>query len=318
MPLSARTGLSILFCLLLAMPLLGPSSVSAQPPEEPESPLLKEPDTPDAAMKATLLMVEIGRPKLARRYLALFDSMMPDDDMLLDLREKYGIDSFLRLANVRELQPQSVRLLDRVNAAFKRRAQDPARVDQLIARLAGTPREQATAIVSIREGGAAIVPRLLQNANNPLFANRRDPLVIAISRIGNEATPPLLGALESTDNGQRALAIEALGWVGKRENLVDLWYAAAASCRIVIPRIITHSGHRAGWRQRRHVITLISPAAAATMMTSHVVISRIVPVPATTTTTAIMLIGGSDLFMLNLQSFISDLSFSIYEMKKKT
>ncbi len=209
--------------------LLAGSLAFAQPGNRDESPLLREPETPEAALKATMLMLDIGRPKLARRYLATFDALMPDDDTLLDLREKYGPDTFLRLSNTKELQPQSIRLLERVAAAFQKRAQDPARVDALIAGLAGPPAQQATSIVSIRDGGANVVPRLLQAANDPRLAGHRDALVLALTKIGSEAAAPLEAGLQATDPAQLTLAIEGIGWIGSKENLVDLWYPATAS-----------------------------------------------------------------------------------------
>ena len=40
-----------------------------------------------------------------------------DEAMLLKLRDKYGPAMFLRLSNDRQLQPESITLLERVNAA---------------------------------------------------------------------------------------------------------------------------------------------------------------------------------------------------------
>lgn len=213
--------------LVLLVPIGGTSSF-AQPGAE-ESPLLRDPDTPDGAYAATLQMVDIGRPRLARRYLDVLFGLMPDDDTLLDLREEHGAESFLKLSAIKDLQPQSIQLLDRVNAAFRRRAQDPDRVDALIEQLRGTPEDRATAVLSLREGGPNVVPRMLQSATRPEFVRQPDGIVLALTKIGSEVVPPLAAATtDGVDDGQRRIAIEALGWAGSRDDLVDLWYPAFA------------------------------------------------------------------------------------------
>lgn len=222
----ARSWVGLMLLLsVVALPATADAQPLGSPPED--SPLLRDPDTPEGAFEATLLMVDIARPRLARRYLEILITQMPNDDTLLDLRQKHGAESFLKLSNIPELQPQSVRLLERVNEAFRRRAQDPARVGALLTQLRGSAEEQATAVVSLREGGADVVPLMLQAATSPEFARSPDPIVLAFTKFGSDVTQPLAAATaDGVEETQRQVAIESLGYTGKREDLVNLWYPA--------------------------------------------------------------------------------------------
>jgi hypothetical protein len=137
MPDTSRKPVVLLF---LACFLLGGSAAFAYQPEpapendeveEPEpapeevSPLLFEPETAEQYFDAVLISLRLALPNLARQYLEGFMELEPDDEVLLELRDRHGPAVFLNLANQRELRPLSTELLDRVNAAFRRRAEDP-------------------------------------------------------------------------------------------------------------------------------------------------------------------------------------------------
>jgi CheY-like chemotaxis protein len=197
------------------------------PPADDESPLAKEPATYQQAFDAAVLMVDIARPQLARRYLeqVLVKYNATDDD-LLKLRDQHGPAVFLKLANFKELKPFSTQLLDRVNAAFRKRGADPARVDSLIADIYGTPERRAVATLTLRAAGASVVPRLLQQFDAAAVGPKRDQLMYAMSKLGDQIAPPLIAALDSSSSAQRNAAIQALGWVGTRKDIPNLWFAA--------------------------------------------------------------------------------------------
>src|SRR5262245_23555530 len=64
------------------------------------SPLVADPKTPEELLEATLMMVDIARPDLAKLYLDKLISQNPDDDTILALRDQFGAAALLRLTNV--------------------------------------------------------------------------------------------------------------------------------------------------------------------------------------------------------------------------
>ena len=141
----------------------GAERISAQPPAAPmpmpeESPLLIEPESPEEAIEAAVLMQRLARPGLAKRYINQFLNANPDEATLLKIRDKYGPAIFLKMATDRDLQPESKTLYDKITAAFRKRAANPQRINKLIQDLTGSPRERAVAIASLRSAGPVVVP----------------------------------------------------------------------------------------------------------------------------------------------------------------
>ena len=124
--------------------------------------MLKEPTTPEAMFKSAVLMVDLARMDLAVRYLEQFDDTSPDDEMLIKLRDKYGAGDFLKLARIPELQPRATRILERLNAAAKKQAEDPAFVDALVKRLTQGLTKREIAIAELRNAGPGVVPEILR------------------------------------------------------------------------------------------------------------------------------------------------------------
>jgi len=202
---------------------------AAPPPlsaSAPDSPFLVEPQTPAELFDAVVLSMRLARPELAAVYLQKFMASNPDENLLLQLREKHGPAVFLKFSNSKALQPLSIQLLDRVNAAFRKQAEDPRRIDGLIDDLQGTPRERETALIALRGGRAAVVPRLLQKMGRPRNDQERDLLLYTMTRLGADVVEPLIGALESNDPDFQATVIEALGWLRSEQSIPFLWYPA--------------------------------------------------------------------------------------------
>lgn len=197
-------------------------------PDDEPSPLLKEPTAPEALFDAIVLMIDLERPNLAHGYLKQLLQQDPPDVALLRMRDKHGAASFLELSNDDRLQPEATQLLNRMNAAFRRFATDPARVDQLIANLSGDPEERQIAIFSLRATGAVAIPRMLDVVSADGSAQKRDTILYAISRMGRPVIPALLGAVESPDERAQSVAIDALGLLGDESVTPWLWYPAFA------------------------------------------------------------------------------------------
>lgn len=230
---AAALAASLVFVLarawvVYAQPNAAQPAPKAPTPAAEDSPLLLEPKTPEELFEATLLMLRLGRPELARQYLQNLLAADPDDATLLSLRERFGPDAFLRLARARDLQPASTQFLERMNQAFRRHATDPERIDRLITDLSGTPDERETAVIALRDAGPIVVPRMLQHVADPSLGGDRNEIVAALIRMGRLVVPSLLGALESPVADVRVAALDALGWVGSREIVPYLWHPAFA------------------------------------------------------------------------------------------
>ncbi|MBW3540588.1 MAG: HEAT repeat domain-containing protein [Planctomycetes bacterium] len=193
---------------------------------EEQSPLLVEPKTPQELFRATTLMVRLARPELARLYLEKFMAAAPDDALLLELRDKHGPATFLRLARVPELKPLSTQLLDRVNDAFRRQGADPARIDRLLADLELGPVERRAALEALRDAGPVVVPHIIGRIATAEEAAERDRLTRALVDLGPRNIPALLGVLDSPDAELKARVISVLGRLGTRDMAQYLWYSA--------------------------------------------------------------------------------------------
>lgn len=194
--------------------------------EEP-SPLLTEPKSPEALFDAVVLMLDLERPNLAAKYLKLLVAQDPDDATVLRMRDKHGPAVFLELSNDKRLQPESIDLLDRMNKAFRRYAADPTRMDRVIQNLTtGTPEQREIAVIQLRSTGKVAVPRLLTVISKSVAAGDREAMVYAMTRMGSQITPALLGAIQSPDEGVRTVALETLGWLGSLDTVPWLWYPA--------------------------------------------------------------------------------------------
>ena len=222
--------------------------------DEP-SPLLTEPKSPEALFDAVVLMLDLERPNLALQYLKALVSQDPDDATILRMRDKHGPAVFLELSNDKRLQPESITLLERMNAAFRRYAADPARMDRLIADLTGPPEKREIAIIQLRSTGKIAIPRMLTVISGTVDPTQRDAMVYAMTRMGTQIIPPLLGAVEAPEEGIRTVAIDTLGWLGSLDTVPWLWYSAFGpkqslavrqSARQALARILRNDVKRAG------------------------------------------------------------------------
>lgn len=215
--------LSVLICATVsasaqdpaeAQPAAPPAAADGEAAPAPKvtSPLVVEPQTPEELFEATVLMVQLARPEVAKLYLAKFMESDPTDEVLLALREKHGPAVFLKLSNIEELQPQSIELLERNNAAYVKFARDPARLDALLKDLvSGSSSKRTAAQFQMRTSGVEIVPALVSALGNPAYSESQSILVETLALIGPSAVPPLEAAILSPDSKTRQAAMQALG-----------------------------------------------------------------------------------------------------------
>ncbi|VAX38811.1 hypothetical protein MNBD_PLANCTO02-1237 [hydrothermal vent metagenome] len=190
------------------------------------SPLLEQPQTPDGLLKAVILMVDFARPELARAYLNELMASDIDDAALLKLRDQHGPAVFLQLARVKALQPASTKLLKQMRVAFRKSGANPKRIDALVSKLNGTPRERDVAINALSGAGVVVVPRLLQQYMTVNDDQTRTYILRTIVSMGKPAIPPMIAAINAPEKRIQAIALQVLGQLGERSAIDHLWFPA--------------------------------------------------------------------------------------------
>ena len=214
------------YALAIAQPEAAPKQPPAAASSEPakpaagpatsleESPLLVEPKTPAEFFDAAVLTDRLYRPGLTKRYLEKLLQANPSDTALLEIRDKYGPGIFLHLARDPALKPVAGQLVERVTAVLQKQEQDPAFLDSLIDGLQGSPSDRETAIQMLKNLGPGTVPRILTHLGAPKPNEQPSVLVQALAQMGKPILPVLYGGLESTNDGIRDSAIQAIGLIG--------------------------------------------------------------------------------------------------------
>ncbi len=232
MPRFVRTIPILLAIGVFAFVRTEPASAQEPDPEAPapkasvDSPLLIEPKTPEELFAATLLMTDLARMDLARKYLDLFAASQPDGELLMRLRDKHGTAEFVRLSRINELRPTSSKLLADLEVAARTRAADPAFIDGLITQLGGDPIDRELAIRELTNLGQPAVPSMVARLAAPKSEEERDHITYTLIRMGRQVVPPVLGTLESPDEAVRTSAVNVLGWLRAGEAVPYLWFPA--------------------------------------------------------------------------------------------
>ncbi len=182
--------------------------------------MAKAPETPEELFGAVLRMLQLSRPKLARKYLDALLKLDPDDGTILAIRNKFGTDAFIRLARLESLQPSSEELLNRLNAAAQRQLNDPVFQEKLVSDLKSDVRRREAAIntLSALEEQAAVL-LVKQIAADPSEA---EPLITALVRLGPKMIPPVEAMLRAPQPQLQATAANILGRLNAKQSVLKL------------------------------------------------------------------------------------------------
>lgn len=190
----------------------------------------KTPTTPLEFWDAGDYLVRTGQAAQAAPYFKAFIDAKPDDDALLQVRDKYGAASVLRLQDDPATRPLAEPLVGMLATATRRRATDPARVARSVAALTATNEEQDYAVEQLREAGPYAVPAVLKAVDRATPGSEgRALLVRNLGRLDRSAVPPLLAALDAEPDrpGLAADAARALGRLGDTRAVPGLTALAA-------------------------------------------------------------------------------------------
>lgn len=192
----------------------------------------KEPETPLELWEAVDYLVRTGQPRNAAPYLAKFMKSNPDDTVLLQIRDRYGAGSVLRLDQYPETRPMAGPLSTMLADAARRSATRAERIERFIRTLTRTTEEQEYAVERLREAGSYAVPPLVRTLDDP-NTSPGDRALIAynMGRLDRSATPALIASLDSAATNARLAAdvADALGAIGDVRAVPELTYHAAAA-----------------------------------------------------------------------------------------
>lgn len=223
----ARLATGLVAGLLCFAALGGQGTALAQVPG-PES-FAKAPTTPLEYWDAADYLVRTGQARLAVPYLNAFLKANPSDADLLRIRERYGVGSVLRLDEHPETRAIARPVLDLINAAVKRNATDPARIERFIDLLTKSREEQHYGVDRLRESGPYAVPALIRRISDPALGREDRALIVGnMGRLDTAAVPALIAALGAPDRTVGADAANALGRIGDPRAIPFLTYPAAS------------------------------------------------------------------------------------------
>lgn len=223
-PESTRNGGAFWWlCLVPLLLLVAPAAAQdeEEAAEPPERILAAEPTTVEGNFDAALLMLQLARPELANRYVGQLLELDPSDEDLLELRTKHGTGTFLELTRIPAVEENAIELLNRLNAAAQRHISAPGYMEGLFRNLSGTARQREEALRELRHLGPYAIPPMIKELQDGMFD--RDVMAHAMSRLGSDVIPPLIGALTSPHETVRAVTAEVIGRIGSEEEVIWLW-----------------------------------------------------------------------------------------------
>ena len=206
---------------------LGPDARAQVRAPGPES-FAVQPKTPEEFWDAAEYLVRVGQAAQAVPYLDAFLKSNPDDDTLVAIRDKYGIGSVLRLADDPATSGRVDPLLKLFAGASRRRATDPARLDQLARTLTKSREEQRYAIDQLKLAGPHAVPALIRVLiGRGVTPEERAQTVGNMGQLDRSAVPALIAGLDAPDPLLAADMADVLGRIGDRRAIPDLTARAA-------------------------------------------------------------------------------------------
>ncbi len=142
--------LAVLLPIVMAS---GPVSAVQEPrgvqPPGPER-FAVEPRTPAEWWEAADYLVRSGQARLAVPYLKKLIDAEPSDELLVNLRDRYGLGSFLRLEDDPATRALGRVLLERLTVASRRTASRPERIQAAIAQLTRSREERDLGVDRLR------------------------------------------------------------------------------------------------------------------------------------------------------------------------
>ena len=172
--------------------------------------LASNPTTPSDIFHTAQLLLEAGRPELAKRFLQKLLDAKLDDGQWTALVDEFHTPAFTDLANRTELRPQSEELIHTALTAVNRRLHDPARLAEEIKQLQDpSPEVRAGPWRACRAHGAA-VNALIAVLADPQRAAEHAAVRAALVAMRGDAIDPLADIIDRADPDLMIQAMETL------------------------------------------------------------------------------------------------------------
>jgi CheY-like chemotaxis protein len=188
-----------------------------------EAVIESKPTTPAALAQAASTIAMLGRPDLAKQYLARFLEAKPDDAQMAAILEQYSSALFLDMASRTDLLPEARKVADAVFAGAARFKADPKRIAGLIAGLqAPSADTRYRAMIALLDTGTPALEPLLAVLADPGRAAEHSNVRTVLAQFKSEALGPLVAALESADAALVTQAIQVIEEMNARGAVVYL------------------------------------------------------------------------------------------------
>lgn len=157
-----------------------------------------KPATPEQLTWAIRVMLDLGRPDEAKRYLARLAGTKPDDATWVAIHARFGVEFFRRLKQERELQPEGTTLADAALNAVRKQSLDQARLTTLVGKLSdASAANRREAEVGLRDAGTAAIEPLVKALADEALMDEHFAIQRMLVSLGSQAVEPLLGVLEN-------------------------------------------------------------------------------------------------------------------------
>ena len=146
-------------------------------------------------------------PEAAKKIIAFTDE------------NKTAIDTLLMIIKNTSIADSGRKVLDVIRQAHRSFRQDPARINENIKLLAGSPNQRETAMERLRDSGEYAVPWLLTALVDPTQKDLRPYVQRALPELGKKTLNPLLASLDINNAVMQRIVVETLGKVGYPQSL---------------------------------------------------------------------------------------------------
>ncbi len=187
--------------------------VDLAPPEDPvvTALLAAKPTAPSEVLRTAQLLLEAGRPELAKRFLKKLLDAKLDDAQWTALVDEYHSQAFIDLAERSELRPESEELVRAALGAVNRRLRDPARIAAQIVQLKDPSAEaRGQALTALRAAHGAAVSAMIAVLADPQRAGEHATVRAALASMRGDAVDPLADILDRAEPDLMIEAIKAL------------------------------------------------------------------------------------------------------------
>jgi CheY-like chemotaxis protein len=147
---------------------------------------------------------------------------------LLQIEEKEGLSSFLRLLAIPELRDDAKPLVERATAAAKRLRRDPERIARFVKNLSATPAERAFAMRELQKAGPVAVPYLIDALQANASSEARAPILLALVEMGPDSTPALAAAVAMDNADLQLQLLDVLRRRAQPPAVPLLWFVSAS------------------------------------------------------------------------------------------